>query len=722
MTQEVLGLPRQEVSNRLKNGDIAFILEAELPKGYSDALARLEALIQVHPEAPFYAGLLTENSSQKNKTLSAFLFALALKSSSPPVRREAAEKLILFCLETEDTAFVREALFLAKGSSGAALCLRAACLYRIGRFGDIPRIQEEVPFGKIIPLLAAWNYNRGRSGKAADLKKISLEKEIKAFFFDNPLNGSPSDLSAWEWALAEIKRLEPDFFGPGENAILSGREAVAGSAYGRGVRFFRQVLEDSLLYPPEQYFFPYSGLITDLGRAYQFTPQVQDEGAALFDTWIKTDGANPGVYYRLLYFAGRIERQRQKYQASSARFMEAVRAAPDEAQKDACIWYIMMNTLAGSPDSAASLAKEMIPHMSSPLVFLDILERLSQQLVKTGEWNTMLEIFEMLKSRHHAAAAQYAWILGRAVQEGRLETNRAAEDFFKIAYEEGNAFVYYRAMSAYKLKVPLIPVKASGKQQRKEKLPRLKKQESKFIMDFFEFNTGSLVLPYIKKIENDVPVSELRKIARALGENGLRGESLSLIARYMTRENYELSSEDMHLFYPRHFREIIEANAEKAAIGPEILFGLIRTESAFMPEAVSRSNATGLGQVMQATGLEMAGRIARQEGIDYRENGQVDLKNTGINVHISAYYLSYLIEELGNPMAAFLAYNGGIGRVRRWKSANSAGADLPDDLFLESLEFSETREYGRRVLAAAAMYGWLYYGMSMEAVAADIYR
>ena len=56
---------------------------------------------------------------------------------------------------------------------------------------------------------------------------------------------------------------------------------------------------------------------------------------------------------------------------------------------------------------------------------------------------------------------------------------------------------------------------------------------------------------------------------------------------------------------------------------------------------------------------------------------------------------------------ALLAYNGGMNRVRRWR--NAAGSSLSEDLFLESIEYRETREYGRKVLAAQAVYKALYY-------------
>ena len=77
---------------------------------------------------------------------------------------------------------------------------------------------------------------------------------------------------------------------------------------------------------------------------------------------------------------------------------------------------------------------------------------------------------------------------------------------------------------------------------------------------------------------------------------------------------------------------------------------------------------------------------------------------------------------MGSPMLALLSYNGGMGRMRRWLNQDRGRGALPYDLFLESIEYGETREYGRLVLAAAAVYGYLYYGMTMEEVAADIYK
>jgi soluble lytic murein transglycosylase len=231
-----------------------------------------------------------------------------------------------------------------------------------------------------------------------------------------------------------------------------------------------------------------------------------------------------------------------------------------------------------------------------------------------------------------------------------------------------------------------------------------------------------LISPYIRQFEARLGLPELRILAKALAKAGRFDESISLVSRYMSRENYKISREDLELFYPRHFLELIEKNARDVGLGPELLFGLVRTESSFMPQVISRSGAVGLTQLMEPTALDMAGRIARRDEPDYRIEGTVELKNPEANVHIGAFYLNYLIDQMGSPMMALLAYNGGMGRLRRWRAADRETRNLPEDLFLESIEYAETREYGRRTLGAAAVYGFLYYNKSMEAVAAGIYR
>jgi soluble lytic murein transglycosylase len=166
----------------------------------------------------------------------------------------------------------------------------------------------------------------------------------------------------------------------------------------------------------------------------------------------------------------------------------------------------------------------------------------------------------------------------------------------------------------------------------------------------------------------------------------------------------------MELWFPRPYGELARKYAEETGAPLALLYGLIRTESAFQSGIVSHAGAAGLTQLMPATAEEMAARILKEGGPDYAatEGGAaagLDLKDPAANIHIGAYYLMFLMTRFeGDTLLSLLAYNGGMNRIRRWKAATA----LPTDLFLETVSLSETREYGRKVIAASEVYKQLY--------------
>jgi soluble lytic murein transglycosylase len=718
LARGVMGLSRQEAAARLKEGDIGFILEHRVPAKFSSARAAAKELGRIHRSAPFYAGLLVKGADSSGGKA---LFAAALESPSPYVRGEAAGELVLPVLEDSGTEAAREILPLTGGKAlerDGLLTLRAACLYRLGRFAEVEKLFSS-PEGASAWDEAIFFLARFKLQFSKEIRDEAFRREFLTFLFSAPRESG-------EWAAGEFLRLAPEGFSPVERAALAGKAAANRSGFDEGAECFRLVLEEA-----PDFFFQNPGLINDLGRCFQFSRGAREEGAALFGSWSLMPENSPAqtgeLRYRILYFAGRIERQREEYGSSSGFFSRAMEYAPDPLQSDACLWYILMNALAEDPETAAGLVKTCLPRMNSPEYFSDIFDKLSRYLASEGQWETMGEVFALLRSRGITGSmiAQYAWVLGRAAEEGFLPVSglpgnrdEAARAFFGIAFEEKKASLYYRVMSASKLGAALVPpfsappagqtpIAAAG-------------SEMEFLLGFFEFGAPGLAYSYILKMEERLSIQDLRILAETLAASDRRDDALNLISRYMGREDYGINPEDMFLYYPRHFNELIEAGAREAGLGVEILFGLVRTESYFMPGVVSRSGAVGLTQLMEPTARDMAGRMARRGGPDYRNDREIDLRDPETNIRIGAYYLSYLVEQMGSPMMALLAYNGGMGRLRRWRAADRDR--LPEDLFLETIVFDETREYGRRVLSAAAVYGYLYYGMSMEEVIADVYR
>jgi soluble lytic murein transglycosylase len=216
---------------------------------------------------------------------------------------------------------------------------------------------------------------------------------------------------------------------------------------------------------------------------------------------------------------------------------------------------------------------------------------------------------------------------------------------------------------------------------------------------------------------NALSDDEIRALAVRFAAAERYGASIKTIAVLARRPGFKLTRSDMKLLYPQAFpREISEA-ASRWSIPEELLFGLVRTESAFIPDVVSNAGAEGLAQLMRPTAKDVAARLKGAVELKYAE-GEIDLSDPYTNVQLGGWYLANLNERLGSPLLSLFAYNGGISRVRKWRASSSA---LPEDLFLETVPFSETRDYGRKVLAAAAVYGYLYRGKPLPRVVDDFF-
>jgi soluble lytic murein transglycosylase len=138
-------------------------------------------------------------------------------------------------------------------------------------------------------------------------------------------------------------------------------------------------------------------------------------------------------------------------------------------------------------------------------------------------------------------------------------------------------------------------------------------------------------------------------------------------------------------------------HAEKRNITPEVLWAIIKKESAFEPVIISYANAYGLMQIIPPT----ARQIARELKIDF--NDMRLLYNPDINIEMGTYYITELLKRYEwNLYYALAAYNAGPHRVDRWQKIIDTS---DDDFFMENIEFSETRRYVRVVMR----YYWTYY-------------
>lgn len=153
------------------------------------------------------------------------------------------------------------------------------------------------------------------------------------------------------------------------------------------------------------------------------------------------------------------------------------------------------------------------------------------------------------------------------------------------------------------------------------------------------------------------------------------------------------------LVYPTYYDDMIFPLADEYGYDPLLHFSLIRQESLFEGFATSSAYAQGLSQIIPDTGEFVAQRL---KWTDY-ENA--DLYKPHISLTFGAYYFDQQLDLFdGFYPAALAAYNGGPGNAIRWYE--EAGAD--PDLYLETINFSETRLYLRTIYSNYQVYRTLY--------------
>lgn len=161
--------------------------------------------------------------------------------------------------------------------------------------------------------------------------------------------------------------------------------------------------------------------------------------------------------------------------------------------------------------------------------------------------------------------------------------------------------------------------------------------------------------------------------------------------------------------YPIKYEEDIKISAEQFGIDPLLVASIIRVESNFKPNLVSRKNAVGLMQLMPETAQWII------ETANYADLTIERIAEEDVNIHLGTWYLRHLFTYFENfsrdkPPETRLAvvvaaYNAGPGNVEKWLHEGTWDGD-PDHA--EMIPFGETRHYVQRVLYYYQKYRSIY--------------
>ncbi|MEA3405468.1 MAG: murein transglycosylase domain-containing protein [Pseudomonadota bacterium] len=173
--------------------------------------------------------------------------------------------------------------------------------------------------------------------------------------------------------------------------------------------------------------------------------------------------------------------------------------------------------------------------------------------------------------------------------------------------------------------------------------------------------------------------------------------------------------------YPKpieRYKEWVDSYSEEFSVSPALVFAIMETESAFNPEAVSRSKAMGLMQLKaSAAGKDVfqyvdfkQGQPSHKQLFDEQENIRMGTAYLGLLNHD---YFSKVRNDRNKEMLAIASYNGGLSTVLKLfgdsnhKALEQINRLHPRQVY-RKLRFEhqskETREYLDKVLKAKTKY------------------
>src|SRR5882757_9537911 len=155
--------------------------------------------------------------------------------------------------------------------------------------------------------------------------------------------------------------------------------------------------------------------------------------------------------------------------------------------------------------------------------------------------------------------------------------------------------------------------------------------------------------------------------------------------------------DDVRLRYPRPYTSAVAEASKLTQVPSDWILAVMRQESLFRDDAVSRAGARGLMQMTPNTAVAVAKRwhlpLPDKEGTF----------DPPMDVQRGAAHLRDLLDKYGQLGLTLAAYNAGAIPVARWAPTRSMDADV----WVENIPYGETRNYVQRIMEHIVAFAWV---------------
>jgi soluble lytic murein transglycosylase len=367
--------------------------------------------------------------------------------------------------------------------------------------------------------------------------------------------------------------------------------------------------------------------------------------------------------------------------AAAAALLPALSARPDmtallraELQREASLG------LAYDHDAAALALFRTLPE---PLAD----ERVQQWRVRAALWSAdWPQALTWLSAMPPALAMQPRWQYWRARASEQVLGGASAAPLYAALADSRDYYGYLaadRLHRSYDLQNQ-PSVDDTALQAALARRPELQRARELFICGLYD----AAVAEWAAALASSTPAVKVQA-ARLAASWGWYTQSIATLA---TAGEWD----DVRLRYPRPYTSQVAAAGELVRLPPDWILAVMRQESLFRSDAVSRANARGLMQLLPSTAHQVAQRW------------QLPLDTAGLfdpatAVTLGAAHLRELLDRFQNQLAlALAAYNAGSVSLSRWLPS----APMAADVWIENIPYDETRGYVQHILEHIVAYAF----------------
>lgn len=645
-------------------------------------------------DADYYLGLRFLSENKENEAKQKFLSCK--KNGSYYCARRSAEELTKIGTVQEKNKACEELVQLYNDED--AILIATKQYYQAGEIGKIINLTDKIDYktsnNEII------KYRLFAENKQ---ENSHFEKDILSWFISRPVSDIHYKYYRDEYELPdEIKDYSDT------DLLISFRIDVYRKNYSLAYDKIKKIFE--LMEKPEIQMQPL--LISDIGKTYLYASSRYTQNAQTFCSLAeKNKGSNCEFYF--WFYAARFYEKAQSISNAKECFKKSIASAKEPHLKDNAIWYILNTKITEAYKPTIKNLSDYASQWSDKDYFDDFFDKLIPSLLANQDYKYIKYLLEQTQDyASDEVVSKLSYIYARLLQEGLISVNNKDEEIQKALNRALNCGtnVYYKIMAAYALGYSDFQIEELLCQTPVAPQIQIDENAEQLLRGYVYFGFPEKIYnewnTFYKKSISTQTSMELADFLNKCGRDNPDYYPLSIriAARSANISDRPLTKDELKLIYPEDFADLVQKYAEEYNFEESVLFSLIRTESFFDSDVTSTAGAIGLTQLMELTGVDIASRLKIK---DY------ELTDPETNIKFGTYYLTQLYKRCDySYLNAFFSYNAGITRVRRWLKTSKIGVKGKDkntqDLFLETIPYSETREYGRKLVSASVYYELLY--------------